>query len=372
MRIGLVHSFYSSRQPSGENLVVMAQLEALRGAGHTVQLFERRTDDVENQSLYAQRSAFGVATGIGSDPSAPLHRFEPDIVHVHNLFPNFGTRWLTRWEGPMVATLHNFRTVCAAGTLFRDGEHCRLCLDHSSAESIRHRCYRDSILATLPLAIATRRGPRHALLRRADALVCLSARARGIFESAGVRSDRLHTIPNFSIPVDLPNGVRSDRWLYVGRLSPEKGIVRLLEGWPADVPLTVVGDGPSAPEVRRLAHNEVRFIGELDHASVRALMSNSRGLVFPSLWAEGLPTVYLEALAAGLPVLAFSGSSVADLVIEQKTGLTVDWGSSLEEALSDSVKTFEGLSEHCRSMFDLHYSAELWVKRMTAVYRSLS
>src|SRR6266702_8426604 len=93
-----------------------------------------------------------VATGFGADPTEDLRRFAPDVVHVHNLLPNFGTRWLDRWPGPVVATLHNFRSMCPAGTLYRSGHVCTACPDGNPGAALRHACYRGSTLATLPLA----------------------------------------------------------------------------------------------------------------------------------------------------------------------------------------------------------------------------
>jgi glycosyltransferase involved in cell wall biosynthesis len=130
-RIAIVHSFYSHRTPSGENVVVQAQVDALREAGHDVELVAQCAEEREARRSYPLEAAATAASGIGPSPVRQLQRFGPDVVHVHNLFPNFGTRWLRRWRGPLVATLHNFRPVCSNGYLFRDGHVCTLCIDSS-------------------------------------------------------------------------------------------------------------------------------------------------------------------------------------------------------------------------------------------------
>src|SRR5207248_9522615 len=142
-RIALVHSYYSSRQPSGENVVVDAQAAALAEAGHEVRVVARRTDEEERRALHSVRAAWTVATGVGADPTDELRDFRPDVVPVHNLFPNFGTSWLGRWDGPVVATLHNFRPMCAAGTLYRNGEVCTACPDGEPMAAAKHACYRE-------------------------------------------------------------------------------------------------------------------------------------------------------------------------------------------------------------------------------------
>ena len=68
------------------------------------------------------KAGWSVALGRGFHPTEELRWFRPDVVHVHNLFPNFSTGWLARCPTPVVATLHNFRSVRANGLLFRSGD----------------------------------------------------------------------------------------------------------------------------------------------------------------------------------------------------------------------------------------------------------
>jgi hypothetical protein len=85
-----------------------------------------------------------------------LDDFKPDVVHFHNTFPlisPLAVRAASKYA-PVVMTLHNYRTACAAGVPTRNGKVCSLCLDKKCVlDGIKHRCYRGSLLATLPLAI---------------------------------------------------------------------------------------------------------------------------------------------------------------------------------------------------------------------------
>src|SRR5215203_1787788 len=178
MRIAVVHSFYSRKQPSGENNVVVDQVAQLREAGHDVELLARKTDDLSNRSLYPLASAYRTLTGLGASPETALDRFQPDIVHLHNTFPNWGTSWLQRWGKRTVVTIHNYRAFCAAGTLFRDGHSCHDCLTIPVLPAIQHRCYRDSSIASVPLAWASSPvGPARKSLQRASSLVTLNPEA---------------------------------------------------------------------------------------------------------------------------------------------------------------------------------------------------
>jgi glycosyltransferase involved in cell wall biosynthesis len=373
MRIAVVHSFYGSGQPSGENEVVRDQVRALRAVGHEVELFAAHTDELSRDPLYPLRAAARVATGRGSSPLGRLREYAPDVVHVHNLFPNFGNSWVREWGGPLVLTLHNYRPLCAAGTLYREGAECTRCLDGARWSGLRHGCYRGSRVATLPLTWAGRRGPDgDPLLRRADRLVVLSGLSRRIYLRAGVPAQRLALVPNF-VHAPQRDEVQPDdagSWVVAARLTAEKGVLELLRQWPADEPLDVVGEGELFNACRAAAPSSVRFLGRLERAELRRRMPSWRGMVFCSRVRENMPLVYLESLAAGLPVLAFEGSSVAESVRENATGLVARWEQPLPPLLVEAAARFPHLRSHCRQVYEDRFTERAWTARMTEVYES--
>lgn len=375
MRIAVVHSFYASAQPSGENEVVLDQVRALRAAGHQVRLVAACTDDLARDPLYALRAAGRVATGRGSHPLARLGAYRPHVVHVHNLFPNFARSWVRAWAGPVVATVHNYRPMCAAGTLYRQGTVCTNCPDGDRWAGLRHGCYRASRTATLPLAWAGRRGAASdPLLARADRLVVLSPLARRIYRRVGVPAERLRLVPNFvGAPPSGPMAPDdAGSWLVAARLTAEKGVLELLRCWPDDQPLDVVGDGELMAACRAAAPPSVRFLRHLDRAELRRRMPSWRGLVFSSRVFEGaVPLIYIEALAAGLPVIALEGSSAADSVRELGTGLVTTWQEPLAPVLRRATAVFPALREHCRRAYADHFTEQRWQRRMNALYAEL-
>jgi glycosyltransferase involved in cell wall biosynthesis len=373
MRIALVHSFYSSNQSSGENVVVQAQAAALRSHGFEVKVIGANTDELESRRGYKVRTAINVASGRGLSPISELEEFAPDIVHVHNLFPNWGSSWLGEWQGPLIATVHNFRPVCAAGTLFRDGRACTLCPDGNPLEAVRHACYRDSILASLPLAIRNIRGiPGDKLLSRADKVILLSPRARDIYVSFGLPASRAVVIPNFVadvgfIPLEKP-GIG---WVYIGRLTEEKGVINLLKHWPEDEKLKIYGEGPLKRQVEAAQTANITYGGQLPHGEIPRVLRESLGLIFPSEWAEGLPLVYAEALASGRPVVAKAGNSAADDVAEAGTGVVFDKWSSIKTALNAVALNQIELSVRAREHFEQEYSLSTWLETTLNLYKAV-
>ena len=353
-------------------------MKALSEAGHDVHLIARYTDDYVGERLYSLKSATTVGTGIGPSPLEELRSFKPDIVHVHNLFPNWGEKWLTKVDTPIVATAHNFRPVCSAATLLRDGSFCDLCPTKGSHHAVMNACYRSSKLATIPLALASRKSKPAALLDRADAVVFLSSRAQKLYEGylPGIRG-KGYLIPNF---IDLPTGSRktaqsrnSDAWVYTGRLAKEKGILDLIKAWPKEQKLIVIGDGPLARECRQAAEGKpISFHGLQDRDQLFGILSTAKGLVFPSLWPEMSSLVYIEALALGIPVVALVGNSVADDVSEAGSGVVLSAFEDLSEGLRSIEAGFEAYSAAAKRRFERRFSRKIWTVEHEDMYKQLS
>lgn len=375
MKVAIVHNFHAGNVPSGENEVVDAERAALGRAGVEVHLAAVHNDDLARRPLHTLSGAMTVATGIGISPLKALRDFQPDVIHVHSLFPYLGNRWVDRSPAPLAATLHSYRPVCANGYLFRAGAVCTLCADGRRWSGVRHGCYRDSALATLPLAWSGRRGPTHdRLLRSAAALLVLSQRARSVFGAAGIPDARMtrdwHFLPAGMDPG--PGDRRDAAWLFVGRLSPEKGIDRLVEAWPADVPLRIVGDGPLASALRAAsAGRPIELLGRLSRPAVVEQMQRAFGLVFPSRWFETFGLTYMEALAAGLPTLAFPPNVVADSVAEDGTGVVASW-DDVPGAVAAAHVSFDALRPRCRAVFTERFTEDAFVERRLRLYAGLA
>jgi glycosyltransferase involved in cell wall biosynthesis len=375
MRIAVVHSFYGAAQPSGENAVVLDQVAALRTAGHDVHLLARETDEVGGGRLYPIASALTAATGVGPNPRAQLDLLQPDIVHLHNTFPNWGTRWTRNWSSRLVTTVHNFRPVCSAATLFRDGQDCDECISRPVIPAVRHRCYRNSAAATVPVALGARSGgPLRGVLARSAAVVVLNPYAQALYER--VLGRRVRLVPNF-VPASSPGqSARSHGWVFVGRLTEEKGIRLLLEDWPQGERLDVIGTGPLEAEIRQMAsaRDGIRVHGPMNREDVVSGLSSYEGLIVPSLWHEGLPTTILEAMSAGRPSIVSSRVAAAAALRDQGAAAIYTPGvqASLVASIAYVRQHRESLRVSCLSTHQARYSQAAWLAAIEHVYSTIT
>jgi glycosyltransferase involved in cell wall biosynthesis len=338
MRVLLVHNFYGSENPSGENVAFLAERALLQRRGIEVVRFERSSDQIRS------RGALGLMAGGLSTPynfkTASLVRelalkTKPDVVHVHNTFPLISPsifRALRDLPCAVVLTLHNYRLFCAAGRPMRNGEACTQCLDKQSVfPALRYGCYRDSRLATLPLALSI------ALHRQigtwnehVDRFIALTQYQREMMIHAGLPAGLVCVKPQFypGSPEPIPWIKRDGTVLFVGRLDHAKGVRGLLDAWRelgADAPrLDIIGDGPDREvmelQIRTEGLDRVRLLGQLSFDETQNRIADSRLVVIPSTWFEGFPMVIREAFAFGVPVAASDIGSLAELVKEGTNG----------------------------------------------------
>jgi glycosyltransferase involved in cell wall biosynthesis len=372
MRIAVVHNQYRSVEPSGENVVVDQQISALRQGGHEVLVVSPASDDVPRYRR-AVSASLSVLTGTGYDPTDQLLDWRPDVVHIHNLFPFFSTRWLDDWDGPLVATLHNYRAVCAAGTLSRDGAPCTDCLKRPTIPAVQNACYRNSRIASVPLAIATRPGgSMRQVLRRSQVLIHLNEESLGIIGPLSV--GRSVVIPNFvAVPPVVSELVDSRRrgWVYAGRFTAEKGIGALVKAWPPGERLDVFGGGPLEDLVVSLAKHRPNVVlrGMVSVGEVRKALANSRGLILPSLWGEGLPTVVLESLSMGTPVVISGVVSISSEMVAAGAAAAFDPADSVSlRTAMERVSVDPSMRANARQLALNKYSAPVWLAQVEKEY----
>ena len=359
MRILVVHSFYKPGLPSGENDVVRSQVKLMGENGFDVQMWGPTSPD--EMSAWAQlRIGVNVGRGHGQDPTKVIERMRPDLVHVHNLFPNLSVDWISRTTAPVVMSLHNYRTVCANGILMRQGRPCSDCLSGSSWPAVQYACYRDSRLATLPV-LGFQRRLRAAIARDVDLVAFTSELSREVLAPLLPHLADV-ILPNYvaDLGFSAAKDVSDPYFVVLGRLSPEKGVDALLRIWPRDRRLVVIGDGPQRPDLETLARGlRVEFRGYVDAPERDALVLGATGLVLPSVTLEADPVVVAQALSAGTPCVVDHRTASARL-----GGLTSAIHpfrdiSSLEDGLR--ACSVPGQSAAARKMYESRWSAKAWL-----------
>lgn len=384
MKVLSVHNYY--RQSGGEDVVAQQESELLRERGNEVVEYRRSNcelgDDLRSKMLFAGR-AFWSRKAEREIEAIILHA-RPDVAHFHNVFPQIslaGYKACKRHGVPVVQTVHNYRLICVRGDYFRHDRICQDCLNWKIPfPAILHRCYRGSLAQSAAAAGAL---AVHRMLRTwhklVDVFVALTEFGKKKLIEAGFPAQKIVVKPNFVHP---DPGIRENYdmrgyALFVGRLSPEKRVGKLIEAWSKidDLPLVIVGSGPTEESVRQLASSmgNVQLLKAQPRKKLLILMKGAKLLLVPSEWYETFGMVIIEAFANGIPVFASRLGAMEELIQDGQTGRLFTPGS-IEEIrqcmawASHHPEELARMGLNARDVFQQRYTADANYPLMMKVY----
>jgi glycosyltransferase involved in cell wall biosynthesis len=317
MNVLVLHNRY--REAGGEERSVEEIVRLLRARGHAVEVLERSSADVGP----ARAGAALVAGGLEpAEVERAVRRHGSDVVHAHNVHPLFGARALAAAKdggARVVMHLHNYRLFCAIGIDYREGAVCTRCRGRNTLPGVRLRCR-----GSLPEALAYGAGlaiHQRRLVEAVDRFVAPSAFAAERLASQGLGDRPVAVIHNFLGEGEFASGPpaqRGDYALFAGRLVEEKGADTAVSAAAGSgVPLQIAGAGPDRERLERLArdqHAPVTFLGRVPPGEMDRVRAGAAFVLAPSRWDEPCPYSVIEAMAAGLPVLASGRGGLPEMV----------------------------------------------------------
>jgi len=405
MKVLVVHNFYQSSAPSGEDSVFRNEVELLRGNGVEVITYEKHNDDAVKRN----KLRLGLGTIWSRESYAEINHLikqeKPDIAHFHNIWYLISPSayYACKEAGVLVVqTLHNFRMFCANGLLMRNGRVCEECLPAKQGDSdkvvgyrksqrgnrcweisyrlkilknaIKYGCYRNSKTYTLPVAVtAYFHWIVGTWVNTVDAYIALTNFGKAKFIEAGLPSDKIFVKPNFLANFPKPHYSHRNYAVFLGRLSVEKGLNVLIDSIKYLPPKThnllqykIIGDGPLQNHLEEKVIEEnlknIVFTGRKSFNECMAELSNAKFVVMPAVWYETFGLTGIEAFACGKPVIASNLGSMAELVEDGKTGLLFEPGNAENLAakmkwMLDNPDACIEMGKNARKEFEKKYTA---------------
>lgn len=318
--------------------------------------------------------------------AALLDEARPDICHAHNIYHHISPSILSllRERGvPTVMTLHDLKLACPAYNMLASDGICERCRGGRLHNVLVHRCIKGSAALS---AVVMLEAVLHRLLGTYKNCVSrFVVPGRFHIEKLvewGLPRSMFRHVPNF---VDAqrygPQYAPGDSFVYVGRLSREKGIATLIRAAALSRrKVCIVGTGPQLDELQQLAAQvgaDVRFAGYLSGESLHAAIAQARAVVLPSEVYENAPMSVLEAYALGKPVIGSALGGIPELVQEGITGVTFASGDAA--ALAEKMDSIAGMPAFAvermgragRAWVERDFTAAMYRERILEIYGEL-
>lgn len=348
-RILLVSKFYYTR--GGAEVVAINMANDLAKRGYEIGVFTMDyPQNLSPENFYTasqvdfsggliDKLKFAMRTmgynGIKSSFKKALQEFNPDIVHLHNVHSYLSpavVKLAKEYGCKVVWTLHDYKLACPAYSCLNRGRICEKCFT-SKINVVKERCFKENLPASVLAYFEAVKWNVKELQRYVDYFVCPSAFIKRQMLKAGLQEGKLKVVCNFVDPIKLDQlkraeipDTRDDFYVYVGRLSEEKGVATLLKA-AKDLPykLKLVGGGHLYDGFIAEYGNcdNIEFMGHQPAEKVAEILLSAKCLVLPSECYENNPLSVIEALCAGIPIVGANIGGIPELI-------DAEWGETFE------------------------------------------
>lgn len=301
----------------------------------------------------------------------------PDLIHVHN-FPCLEILGDLDVNAPIVRTIHSYENQCENQMKrLPDGSICT----HPLGEACQRLCGFDKSFKAVRV-----RAENSLMKKRFARLFAISSYVRDVLVTNGFPEKKITVLPNFTRlhykPTDV---VEENIVLYVGRLTPEKGLLELIQSLKqAKTPtkLLVVGKdgalGQSAFQEQALkaaadAGIEIEVQGWLVGDKLRQAYARAKVVAFSSMWPEPFGLVGIEAMSQGKPVVAFDCGGIRQWLDHERTGFVVPHGDVAQYAQRiDQLMTNDTLRSEmgarAKAIAKERFSPETYINSLLGIY----
>jgi glycosyltransferase involved in cell wall biosynthesis len=319
--------------------------------------------------------------------AALIREEKPDVAHLHNVCHHLSPSIidaLKENQVPTVMTLHDFKLVCPAYYLLRDGCLCDKCRGGRYYHCFINHCtrgssYLRSALNMLEMYL------HHQILHvyeKVDLFISPSRFLKRKIKEMGFKGEIAH-LPNFVNVAEYQPTYewKEEKILYFGRISREKGLVTLIDVVKSlDVQLEIVGEGPQKEALEKKIDGEgiknIRFLGYKNGNELQEEVQKSMFVVLPSECYENNPCSVLEAFALGKPVIGSRIGGIPELVENGETGLTFEPRNSSDlkekiKILTENKTLIVKMGKNARRVVEEKLNPEKHYKDLLTIYEKV-
>lgn len=392
MKIILANKFF---YPRGGDCIHTIQLkQLLEQHGHSIAIFSmQHLDNIENEhSSYwpsmleytakkpgnlleaMQRPIY--SREVKKNWNQLLDDFQPDIVHLHNIHSQLSpiiAQEAYKRSIPVYWTLHDYKLICPSYSLLRENRVCEECLSDKSSV-VRHRCIKGSLIGSTIGYFEALKWSSSRLLKYTRAFISPSLFLQNKMAEGGYPKGKIRHIYNFVDDSKFsPEFSKENYYVYLGRLSREKGVETLLKAASEhpNFKLKVIGDGPLRINLEEKYNSaNIEFLGYRKWDEIKQILGKARFMVIPSEWYENNPLSIIESFALGTPVLGASIGGIPELVdlsngMLFKAGNSEDLSNKIVEMMAFDSWDYQKISDNA----SIKFSADNYYNELMKIYK---
>jgi glycosyltransferase involved in cell wall biosynthesis len=277
-----------------------------------------------------------------------IKRFEPDVIHVHNIYPLISLSVyvvLKNVNVPVLQSFHDHRLsgLCPQGNAYRSGKTCEKCFSGNFIYSIYYKCVKENILLSTIYSMNLFLNKRFKIIERSiDYAIVFNDYMKNRLLTSGFNSKKIYIKPHFIFGDKIiPTFAQENYIVYIGAVSNHKGVLTLLKAYSClknKINLKIVGTGDCDFLAKKFSENndleKVEFLGEIRNEKTKfTILKNSLFSIIPSECYETFCLTAIESMGCGVPIISTKIGSLKYLVQDGKNGLTFEVGNHKELTL---------------------------------------
>jgi glycosyltransferase involved in cell wall biosynthesis len=371
MRILIVHNHY--QDVGGEDMVFHQEVDYLK------QSHEVETLTFQNKKGWKgllQYLSYPYNLWAAQKLTRKIKSFSPDVIHVHNIHYASGPilfRVAQQENIPVAFTLHNYRMVCPSALLFFEGRRYMESIGKSFPwNAVKLGVLDHSIPKTFLTAFTYRLHAWLGTWSKVDAFIPLTSWAGRILMEGnlGIRKEQIFIKPNFISPLPFTLEETEEYYIYIGRLSVEKGVKQLFANFDNESAphLKVIGDGP----LRALAPNRknIELLGYLNRDKITHYLLKAKAVIIPSICLEGFPLALLEGMSLKKLIIISQEIAASEIIEDGVNGFKINpenFLSTLKEI--DQREDLNAIAERGHQVFLDHFTPEKVMNQLNEIYQ---
>jgi glycosyltransferase involved in cell wall biosynthesis len=407
MRILQINQCHYKR--GGADIVYLNTIALLKSMGHEVACFstqnERNEDspfnnnflpsiNIRNQNF--SRKITSILPYIYNKEAYKrlkrlIHDFKPEVAHVHLFYATLSVSVLDALKDcniPVLLTVHDYRLLCPVSAfLDKNYNPCEKCATLCSIACITKRCSNGKLGQSTIVALESLYWKNfNSPFSKIDLFHFVSkfCRDKHLEYHPEIR-DKNFVMYNFSGFQKSQLEISSAKYfLYYGRLSPEKGIITLINAWktlPKNIQLKIVGGGILFNDIKdEIISNRLENIELLGYKSgieLESIIKNSSFVIVPSEWYENNPMTIIESYNLGIPVIGSNMGGIPEIIINDKTGFIfkskdqVQLSEIIINANSMSKNEYQQFSENSYDFAKINFTPTKHYEKLIHTYEVL-